>query len=152
MNKNQKTYLLLGAVIIIWSAIGYQVYIRLNPTIPELKQEMNAFEFQRIDSNKRSEYVLKEAYRDPFLGGLPSKKKRVQNKVISKPSTTQSPTIVFNGVVQTGRVQSFILTINGAQQMITIGEVFSGVKLLKGNKNRVVVKFGNRIQTVEKSE
>ncbi len=152
MNKNQKTYLLLGAVIIIWSAIGYQVYIRLNPTIPELKQEMNAFEFQRLDSNKRSKYVLKDAYRDPFLGGFPSKKKRVQNKVVSKQTNAQFPTIVFNGVVQTGRVQSFILTINGAQQMVTNGEVFYGVKLLKGNKNRVVVKFGNRIQTVEKSE
>ena len=38
MSKNQKTSLLLLAVVLTWGAIGFQIYSRYYPEIPELRK------------------------------------------------------------------------------------------------------------------
>ena len=80
MKKQQKTYILLIAVLGIWGAIGYQMYIRMNPPAAEIASLPVQSSFQRQSITTQSFYELKEAYRDPFLGKFPSKKTTVQRK------------------------------------------------------------------------
>ena len=40
MSKNQKTSLLLLAVVLTWGAVGFQIYSRYYPEIPELQSPL----------------------------------------------------------------------------------------------------------------
>jgi hypothetical protein len=149
MTKQQKTYGLLFAVLVIWGTIGYQVYNRLNPPIPELKLSEIQTQFQRKKIKEQSFYELKKTYRDPFLGSFPIKKVVRKQTLVSKKAVTPFPNVKYNGIIE-GNHKSYIFTVNGQQEIIKIGEVFQGIKLLKATKNEVKVKFENRIKTFVK--
>lgn len=151
MKKQQKTYLLLTAVIVIWGLIGYQIYNRLNPSTPELETLAIENKFQRQEISEQSFYKLKEMYRDPFLGKFPKKKSTIRkiNQQKTK-STIPFPSVVYNGVIEGNNSKSYILTVKGKQQIIKKGEMFQGVKLIKATKEEATVKFQNETKTIVK--
>ncbi len=150
MNKQQKTYLLLIAVLVIWSMIGYQIYFRLNPSTPEFETGSIQKKFQRQQAIEQSFYDLTPVYRDPFLGGFPKKKIVRKKTVVSKKSTIPFPNVQYNGMIRGNSRKSYILTVNGKQEIIKLGEVFQGVKLLRATKSEVRVKFEKETKTIVK--
>ena len=147
MNKQQKTYGLLLAVLIIWGIIGYQIYVRLNPPSPELSTTKYTKSFIRQEPMKSSFYEVKVNYRDPFLGGFPIK--RVVNKRTIKPKpTTPFPTIIYNGIIEGNSTKSYILTINDSQEILKLGQESQEVKLISANTKNAVVKFQGVKKTI----
>lgn len=150
MNKQQKTYGLLGIVLIIWGMIGYQIYMRMHPAAPKLNTENRPRFFQKKKTDKHIFYNIHQAYRDPFLGGFPTKKRIQQKTSIAKKPTIVFPSIQYNGSVENNEGKSYILTINGKQDIVKIGQVLQGVQLIKASKNEVSVKFKNELKNIPK--
>ena len=98
MNKQKKTYILLIAVLGIWGAIGFQIYQRMYPSVPELEELEVQNTFQKMPIVAASVYEIHEEYRDPFLGNYPKKKRAVINK---KPKQ-EKPKIPFPEVIYHG--------------------------------------------------
>lgn len=148
MTKQQKTYGLLIAVLVIWGMIGYQIYIRLNPSVPEIEMNQIKTRFQKQKAVEQSFYELSPAYRDPFLGGFPKKKVVQKKRVVSKKSTSPFPNVQYNGIIEGNRSKSYILTVNGKQEIVKKGQVFQGVKLLRASKTEVQVKFEGELKKI----
>ncbi len=147
MNKQQKTYGLLIAVLVIWGLIGYQIYIRLNPSTPELEAFTVQNTFKKQQVVETSFYEVKAEYRDPFLGGFP--KKKVRKKRIVKPKEiVRFPRIIYNGVIQGNTSKSYILTINNSQELVKLGQEIQGVKLVMANTKEAIVKFKGVKKTI----
>lgn len=152
LKKQQKTYLLLGAVLIIWGTIGYQIYSRLNPSNTEFEIEPIATNFQKQKITNPILYQLKNEYRDPFLGNFPKKKRiTTKRKKNIKPTLKNPfPRVVYNGIIQVDGSTSFILTINNKQEIVKTGDTFQKVKLIKANKQEAVVEFEKERKTIVK--
>ena len=139
MKKQQKTVWLLFAVVIIWGLIGYTFYKRRYPTIPESKiHVVSKSTFKKINESK-SFYKVNGEYRDPFLGKYPQKKKVVKRKI--KKIEVRFPNIIYNGMVEGNNTASYILTINGQQEIVKLGEIFQEVTLKKANSIEAIVLF-----------
>ncbi|PQJ80289.1 hypothetical protein [Polaribacter porphyrae] len=152
MKKQQKTYILLIAVLFIWGAIGYQIYSRLNPPTPELNLTQVQSTFQKQKVVTQTHYEIKEEYRDPFLGKFPKKKKIIKRKKVNPKSKViiPFPNVVYNGLVEGNKTKSYILTVNRKQEILKKGETHQGVKLISATKNEAVVQFQKQRKTIVK--
>ena len=150
MKKQQKTYGLLIAVVLIWGIIGYQIYSRLNPPILELNTVQINNSFTREKALEIPFYELKPEYRDPFLGKFKEKKKVVKTKKIIPKIEIPFPTVLYNGIIETSSSKSYILTINGKQQILKLGEVSQEIKLISADFEKAVIGFGKQRKTITK--
>ena len=141
MTKNQKTYLLLAAVVIVWGAIGYQVYSHYTPDVPDLPTNISQ-KFVPDKTQKVENYTIQPDYRDPFLGKIYKKPKPKVKKVVRKPKPqVVFPNISYNGIIKGANENAFIISINGSQEIFQKGKVMKGVELVKGDGNEITVKF-----------
>lgn len=148
MKKQQKTIWLLSAVIIIWGLIGYTFYKRRYPTVPETKiHVVSKSTFKKINESKRF-YNVNGTYRDPFLGKYPQKKKVIKRKIKPKKIEVRFPNIIYNGMIEGNKTTSYILTINGQQEILKLGEIFQEVTLKKANSTEAIVLFQGVKKTI----
>lgn len=149
MKKQQKTYILLVAVLCVWGLIGYQIYSRMNPDALVLEDTVILNKFKRQAVVEAPIYELRKPYRDPFSGKYPKKKvTKRKAKVVPKREVLPLPKIVFNGAIQNGKKRSYILTINGKQELLKIGETAQKVTLLKVSNTEIKVKFDGRVTVI----
>jgi hypothetical protein len=150
MNKQQKTYGLLLAVLLIWGIIGYQIYKRLNPASPELSTTALNTDFERQQAVATSFYEVHPEYRDPFLGKYPQKKrhKAVKKKIVLPKITAPFPNVMYNGVIEGNESQLYILTINGRQEIVKLGQEIQKIKLISADTKQAIVKFEGVRKTV----
>lgn len=145
MTKQQKTVGLLVAVLIVWGAIGYQIFMRLQPNA-----DTTAIEIQRTFTpqkyTEKEFYTIKEPYRDPFLGKFPATKVIRTKKV--KKLTVVFPSIVYNGIISGNTSQSYILTINGRQELFKLKETLNEVTLLKATVEEVMISYKGNKKTI----
>ena len=145
MTKQQKTVGLLVAVLIVWGAIGYQIFMRLQPNAGT-----TAIEIQRTFTpqkyTEKEFYTIKEPYRDPFLGKFPATKVIRTKKV--KKLTVVFPGIVYNGIISGNTSQSYILTINGRQELFKLKETLNEVTLLKATVEEVMISYKGNKKTI----
>lgn len=139
MNKNQKTYVLLAAVVVIWGAIGYQIYGYLNPSTPEIPPTVSE-RFTPKGQVKEVTYTIKPDYRDPFFGKIYRKPKPKKKKVHSKQQII-FPSISYDGIVNNGNTKTFLISINGSQEIFKVKDRMSGVELIKGNNQEITLKY-----------
>ncbi|MBL4604155.1 MAG: hypothetical protein JKY02_00370 [Flavobacteriaceae bacterium] len=137
MNKNQKTYLLLFAVAIVWGAIGYQFYKNYNPDIPVVV-ERSTTRYVPLKKNTQDSYTISPDYRDPFLGKIYRKKIVKIKKGVPKPKVI-FPKIVFKGIVN-GNKRSYIIEINGIQEVFVLKQRFQGITLVKATSTSIKMK------------
>lgn len=151
MTKQQKTYVLLIAVAIVWGLIGYRFYKNSNPTIETAPITQQQQTYIPTEFKKGESYTVKADYRDPFLGKFYSekKKKKKTNTTLKKETTIPFPTIIYNGIVEGGTSKSYTLTINGKQQLFKLGESINDIKLLKANSEQIIVRFNGVSKTIK---
>lgn len=140
MSKNQKTYLLLFAVALVWGAIGYQFYKGYNPDVPEIAINTSS-RFTPEKYNKQASYTINPEYRDPFTGKLYRKPVKIKKKSTPKPQVV-FPAILYKGVI-TGSKKSYIISIGGNSQIFQMKQTISGVTLIKESKKSITVKYQN---------
>ncbi|WP_440881313.1 hypothetical protein [Tenacibaculum sp. C7A-26P2] len=148
MLKQKKILLLLVTVLIVWGIIGFQIFSYLNPE-EEIFKEPSVATFKPIVKQAKETYVVKKHRRDPFLGKLLIQPKKIK-KVIRKKEPINFPTIVFNGLVESNRKKTFVLTINGEQKIVKVGQVFKEVKLLKGTASEVLLSYKGKRKLYKK--
>ena len=143
MTKQQKTYFLLIVVLLIWGVIGYQIFSKLNTNQETTATVEMPKKYIPKKIKKDKPYTIKADYRDPFLGKFPSKK--IVRKKIIKKTMILFPSIIYNGVIAGNTSQSYILTINGNQEVFKLKETINEVKLLKVTKEEVMITYkGNK--------
>ena len=145
MTKQQKIVGLLVAVLIVWGAIGYQIFMSLHPnsgiTAIEVKSTFTPQKY-----TEKEFYTIKEPYRDPFLGKFPSTKVIRINK--AKKLTVVFPSIVYNGIISGNSSQSYILTINGRQEVFKLKDTLNEVTLLKATVEEVMISYKGNKKTI----
>lgn len=140
MNKKNKTYLLIIAVIAVWGTIGYQLYMNMNPSVPQV-QVTEETTFDKIQTKQQRKIEIAPDYRDPFLGKLYRKeKKKLPVKRQPKKIPVIFPKIEFIGLIE-GNKKSYIIQINGSQEIFEIGQTFQGVTLKKAKNKSIIISY-----------
>ncbi|WP_375334356.1 hypothetical protein [Flagellimonas sp. C4] len=148
MSKNTKTYLLLCLVLVIWGIIGFKIISPLThePDMSPIKAPKP--KMVQIATEKDT-FSINADYRDPFLGTLPSTKKKVVQRKIKK-EMVQKRSIVYSGLVKesgSGNILFFI-SIDGQQHMMSLKEEINGVTLVYGNDKQIKVRFDGQSETI----
>ena len=60
------------------------------------------------------------------------------------------PDVQYNGSVEGNKESSYILTVNGIQDVVKVQQVLQGVQLIKASENQVSVKFKNELKKIMK--
>ena len=139
MTKNQKTYLLLIAVVVVWGSVGVRIFNQIESDAPVIIRS-NA-KFIPKGQKEKIDYTILPNYRDPFLGKLYVKPKpKVRKKTVVNKPLVVFPNIQYNGVIN-GDTKTFIITIDGGQRLFEVGDVIKGVELVKGNNKEVTLRY-----------
>ena len=150
MSKQQKTYLLLAGVLVVWGVIGYQIFSQLKPTgnISPIKSEN--FKYVPKSKIEQEKYFVKANYRDPFLGKLYATKKRTVKKNTTQKESIPFPSVIYNGFIGTDQKKSYIITVNEKQETMKINQTFENITLLQANSKEVKIKFNGVIKRIPK--
>lgn len=148
MSKKTKTYLLLCLVLVIWGIIGFKVIKALThePEIPPI--QISKPKLSQIATTKDT-FSINADYRDPFLGTLPSTKKKVVQRTIKK-EPVQKRNIIYSGLVkESGSGNTlFFVSIDGQQHIMSLKEEINGVTLVYGNDKQIKVRYGGQSETI----
>jgi hypothetical protein len=148
------TYLLIGAVAVVWGIIIYRVFF-MDP----LEDGRDSFLKANITHEPFDQYEVKEDtsilalnYRDPFLSkssapvevpksGLDVHPVQGTIKALAPPINWNI--IKYSGYITNPRTKRLvsILTVNGKERMVAEGESLEGVKLLKNKRDSVLVSW-----------
>lgn len=149
--KNKKNiYFLVPAVLFIWGIIGYKIYATINPSDDTVMTKNTTLDFKPEEIKEVEKFTINANYRDPFLGKSEAIKatKHVSNKIAP---IIEFPSIIYKGMIapkQSNRTTIFLVTINNAQQFLSIGKQVDGVKLLNGNSKEITISFQKTKKTV----
>ena len=152
MKKKQRTYLLLGLVLIIWGILGFKVIATLGLEEPPkevvvLDKPYNLM----LPIKKRDTFAIAANYRDPFLGTLPKSKKskKVVKKKVSKPKPPKKNIVYSGSVAQNGTEnRMFFVTINGQQHIMHKDQKINEVTLVWGSPESIKVKYPGHTETI----
>jgi len=155
VKKNNKTYVLLAVVISIWGIIGYKFISTINPAPKEIVQTTSDKIFTPQQLKKRTVFSITANYRDPFLGTVSTPPKKVK-KTTFKKAQKQVPkkSIQYTGFIgdTNSNENIFFVTVNGQQQMMSVNDTFQEVKLVRGTKSTIKVKYGGATRTIQLTE
>lgn len=154
--KNKKNlYILLPAVLIVWSLVIYRFFKGLNPNTATSNaiEQVAYFKPKKIQESKP--FIVNLDYRDPFLGTVQQKKKRITRHKLPTKKTEATeipfPSIVYKGIVSPkGKNEKvFLISVNGQQHLFKLKTGFNDVKLLRGNTKEVTLQFKGKKQTFQ---
>lgn len=148
------TYLLIGAVGIVWGVIVYKVFFNSSGDNYELKMGSGPIQHEVYDQYvvSKDTFTLALNYRDPFLGtmeaaALPVKKGLPIISADFSPRPVK-PIIDWNSIKYSGYIlnpltksPASIVTVRGIEKMMTVGETFEGVKLIRNKKDSILVSW-----------
>lgn len=150
--KNKKlTYLLICAVAVVWGVVLYRVFFKGGEDDYKLKEQPIVDKHELYDQYvlHRDTFKLALNYRDPFLG-LPEAPPKVTD--VGSTNNTNfipppvKPAIDWSAIKYSGYIINpvtkkiiTILVVRGKEQMVSDGELFEGVKLLKNKRDSILV-------------
>lgn len=154
MQKRLKTYGLLAGVLAIWGVLGFRIIGALHPKVPQTSNQERSVLFSPKAINNVDSFSVQRMERDPFLGTLTTiHKKNNPQKAISTVKKTEWPAIVYNGIIskQGGSEKICIISINGIQSMMKIGQTLNGIRLLKAGPTEIQVSYKGIKKTISKT-
>lgn len=156
MKGKNKTYLLLAIVLGIWGLIIYQFVGAFNPPEEQVVQDSADQVFKPKEVKERELFALALNYRDPFLGTVDAPKKKVLK---TKKATVPKKVVPTKSIQYTGFIKQknskqliYFVTVEGRQQMMKINDTFQEVKLVKGTKNSIKVKYSGKVESIDLSK
>ncbi|WP_299627658.1 hypothetical protein [uncultured Tenacibaculum sp.] len=150
MKKQQKTYLLLALVIIVWSIVIFQFFGYVNEN-EQVLPEVNYANFKPNKFTKKESYKVSVHNRDPFLGTYRVVKKATpKNKKVRKKEPIIFPQIKYKGIIVNGNSKSFIVAIDGRQKIMKLGVKTNDVKLVSGSKKEIKILYKGSYKTIKK--
>lgn len=154
MKKNNKTYVLLAVVIGVWGIIGYKFIGAVNPAPKEIVQATSDKTFVPQQLKERAVFRIAANYRDPFLGTANAPKKARKNGPRKVQKLTPKKSIQYTGFISdtSSNENIFFVSVNGQQQMMSVNETFQEVKLVRGTRSTIKVKYGGATHTIQLTE
>jgi hypothetical protein len=160
--KNKKFILLLIlSVAAIWGVIFYRIFagdsdVTSLPAAAALSKRSFSDSYQ-IPADDT--FKLSLNYRDPFLGGGEASETEEEITVISGnsllPITLVKPPANWNAIKYNGYIVNpsskqvvSIITVNGREQMVSVGASVDGVKLLGNYKDSIRVLYQDHIKYI----
>ena len=136
MLKGKKgLYILLPVVVLIWSAIIFQVLDAFDDDDPVITAS-NTVSFVNIETKEREKFTLGIVDRDPFLGTIyrPKKVVNINPKPRVKKQEIVWPSIKYKGLVsdQNNASSIYLIEINGSDQLMKVNDTFDEVTFSKG--------------------
>lgn len=153
MKNKTKTYILIILVFGIWGIIGYKILAVVNPNDSEVEHEAFNMSFEPTLNIALDTFSISVAERDPFLGTMLTKKKKVARpKKVPSPKTVWPP-ILYHGTIakQESKIKVFVVSINGSQRLMKIGQTFNEIKMVSGNSKSITVSYKGTRKTVQKT-
>lgn len=156
LKKNKKTYLLLAAVVAIWGIIAFKFFSAANPSTQEIAEVTSDQIFVPKQMKEREIFTIVANYRDPFLGTVqaPKKKVRKSSSRAAKKKAIPTKSIQYTGFItdKSSKQKIFFVTVDGRQQMMSVNDMFQEVKLVRGSKNSIKVKYNGSTQNIKLTE
>ncbi len=150
MQKKSTTYFLVVMLISVWGIIAYKIF---SGTSGKNTAVTNSIQYKTFDfKHKQDTFSIVANYRDPFLGTLP-KRKKYKNKRFHTPQKTPViwPDITYNGALFPKKAEaSFLIDINRKGYLLKRNQSRENVKLIKGNKNYIIVRYKGELKKIEK--
>jgi hypothetical protein len=150
--KNKKNiYILVPAVLLVWSILGYRLFSTIKPTVNAQQTTTAIVQFKATTLQENTQFTINTNYRDPFLGKLPKKQaiksKKVQKSIVKMPKIP-FPTITYKGLVsgKKNKSQVFLIAINGQQYFFKKNTSHNTVKLIRGTTKEVILTFQGQQQ------
>ncbi|MEO1486503.1 MAG: hypothetical protein AAFU57_12195 [Bacteroidota bacterium] len=150
MQQKRKTYLLLALVVVVWGILGFRIVKTLSPDSDNSPVVVSTTDFS-IPEIKNDSFAISANYRDPFLGtwakaDKPAKTKKKLKKV---PPPPKIPVIYSGSMAENGKKgRMFFVTINGKQHLMRVNQTVEKVRLLKGNKETITVRYPGHTETI----
>ncbi len=158
--KNKKSiYILLPLVLGIWGLLIYNFFSYLDPEEIVLPED----NFQISDEIKYTEpdtTTIDINHRDPFTGKMSSQSSEVGESKVTNGSSVKSNSdepkieetinIQYKGIVSdvTDKVKVFMVIINGKTFLMKQGDKELDVKLIKGNRESIVISNKGKQNTI----
>ncbi len=152
MLKNKTNiYILIPSVILVWGIIGYRIFAGVGPTKINDKKEERVEKFQAKKIERKEVYALNTDYRDPFLGTItnPDHKEKHRSKPKQSKKKVVFPKIEYTGVFSSSNKNNtvYLITIDAKQEIFKLRETHQGVKLLKGDKEKISLRYQTEKKT-----
>jgi hypothetical protein len=142
---------LLAVVIGVWGLIGFKFLNAVDNSPKELAMAAPDEIFVPKQMKEREIFTIAADYRDPFLGTVYAPKKKKKTGIAKKTKKkVPEKSIQYTGFItdKSSKQKIFFVTIEGQQQMMSVNDTFQEVKLVRGNKNSIKVKYNGRTQTI----
>ena len=155
MNNKTKTYALLAGVLIIWGIIGFKIVSALDPDLPRPSHQDDTVLFTPQTTQDIDTFSIQPLQRDPFLGTVYIKSKPTSTK--PKINKSKGPvvwvSVNYHGIVskQGSPERICVLSINGQQHLMKIGQKIDGVTLIRATSSDVLVGYKGMKKTITKS-
>ena len=156
--KNKIIYILLSAVIIIWSAIFYRIFFSLTRTdrISNII-ESSSIE-KKINKIPSDTFTLFINYRDPFLEKAviadvsEKKNSRKLSKELKIHPAIVWPSVNYSGMIKNKKSnqQLVLIKINGQDNLMRLGDIAAGLKLINIYKDSLEVSFEKEKRIITK--
>ncbi len=148
--KNKKNIrILLPLVVIIWGILIYKMVDAFSSDEAVVPQNAMG-NFKAPDIKPKEKYTLIAIESDPFLGTVYKKKQKRTGTTARKIKVKEIvwPQIQYMGLVADGGSNDkiFVVTINGQQQLLRAGETLENVKVLRGNAEKITLRFEGQTQ------
>lgn len=153
MNNKAKTYILLVTVLAIWGIIGFKILTTLNPDAPNMMPQNDMVAFKPKTNIAVDTFSVQLTERDPFLGTLYIKKKpKAKTKRVKPKEALVWAPIIYHGAIakQQSKTQVFVISINGQQNLMKVGQEVNGIKLVKANAKEIRVTYKGEKKTIAK--
>lgn len=150
MRQKQKTYLLLALVVVVWGILGFRIVKTLSPDSDNevMPTKVAAFSIPEIQNDS---FAISANYRDPFLGTW-AKTEKPKKKTTPRKPQKQLPKIqiVYSGsMAENGKKgRMYFVTIHGKQHIMKVNQTIENVRLLKGNKQVITVRYPGHTETI----
>ncbi|GAA3647257.1 hypothetical protein [Flavivirga jejuensis] len=154
MKGKTKTYMLLVGVLAIWGIIGFKMLGALNPKPPKTLQQDLAVSFNPQINTAVDTFSIRAVDRDPFLGTLYKKKKTIVKRKSAQPKEEFVwPSVIYHGTVakQQSKSQIFVISINGQQYLMKVGQDIGGIKLRFANAKVITITSKGHRKTINKA-
>ena len=155
MLKGKKgLYILLPVVVLIWSAIIFQVLDAFDDDDPVITAS-NTVSFVNIETKEREKFTLGIVDRDPFLGTIyrPKKVVNINPKPRVKKQEIVWPSIKYKGLVsdQNNASSIYLIEINGSDQLMKVNDTFDEVTFSKGSNNTIKLRYKGKTKQFKMS-
>ena len=161
MKKNKTNIVLILAVVGVWALLVYRFFFSGMQQENSLVNPISTTPEKLSVQNKPDRFTLSKITRDPFLdkqqskpiygenksSNLPKKKKE-EPPVIKKENTS----VKYYGMIKNNTVnkQMALISVDGKQKRMSLGEKFENIKLEKIFKDSCLIYIGKEKLMVKK--